>query len=231
MAQFQPFVLNMQAPTVRPVVRYPQQFSTGVDGEDDVLAGRVSQNNKEVAVKGGYGRLQNRTASANEVTPKTEPGTTSSQQVEVFLENKRNPKRTRGSDSEYTEPITMVALLEDIDTLKDTSTSRPDTKRCIQVGRETYAVTSQPGTPYTSDPRTDEGTILGQRLQPVTDIQEHTTQEVTRWKSTKPQKPNRHKNRWNNTQGRTIDKLRSASRRIYKTDTYTIVVNFRNHNL
>ena len=91
--------------------------------------------------------LQNRAASANEVTPKTEPGTTSSQQVEVFLENKRNPKRTRGSDSEYTEPITMVALLEDIDTLKDTSTSRPDTKRCIQVGRETYAVTSQPGTP------------------------------------------------------------------------------------
>ena len=175
--------------------------------------------------------LQNGTAAANEVTPKTESATTSRQQAEAFLENQRNPKRTRGSDSEYTEPITMVALLGDIDTLKDTSTSRPDTKRCIQVGRETYAVTSQPGTPYTSDPRTDEGTILGQRLQPVTDIQEHTTQEVTRWKSTKPQKPNRHKNRWNNTQGRTIDKLRSASRRIYKTDTYTIVVNFRNHNL
>ena len=156
--------------------------------------------------------LQNRTASANEVTPKTEPGTTSSQQVEVFLENKRNPKRTRGSDSEYTEPITMVALLGDIDTLKDTSTSRPDTKRCIQVGRETYAVTSQPGTPYTSDPRTDEGTILGQRLQPVTDIQEHTTQEATRRKSTKPQKPNRHKNRRNKTHERAIDSFSTASR-------------------
>jgi len=41
--------------------------------------------------------------------------------------------------------------LGDIDTLKDTPTNQPDTKRCIQVGRETYAVTSQPGTPYTFD--------------------------------------------------------------------------------
>ena len=158
--------------------------------------------------------LQNRTASANEVTPKTEPGTTSSQQVEVFLENKRNPKRTRGSDSEYTEPITMVALLGDIDTLKDTSTSRPDTRRCIQVGRETYALTSKPGTvtPDTCDPRTDPGTTLGQRPQPVTDIPEPPTQEATRRKSTKPQKPNRHKNRRHDTQGRVIDKFSSASR-------------------
>jgi hypothetical protein len=111
--------------------------------------------------------LQNRAASANEVTPKTEPGTTSRQQTEAFLENQRNPKRRRGSDGEYTEPTTTTALLGDIDTLKDTPTSRPDTKRCIQVGRETYAVTSQPGTPYTFDPRTDTGTTLGQRPQSV----------------------------------------------------------------
>ena len=32
----------------------------------------------------------------------------------------------------------------------DASPSQPDTKKCIQVGRETYAVTSQPGTSYTS---------------------------------------------------------------------------------
>ena len=32
----------------------------------------------------------------------------------------------------------------------DTSPSQPDTKKCIQVGRETYAVTSQPGTSYSS---------------------------------------------------------------------------------
>jgi hypothetical protein len=111
--------------------------------------------------------LQNRAASANEVTPKTEPGTTSRQQTEAFLENQRNPKRRRGSDGEYTEPTTTTALLGDIDTLQDTPISRPDTKRCIQVGRETYAVTSQPGTPYTFDPRTDTGTTLGQRPQSV----------------------------------------------------------------
>jgi hypothetical protein len=32
----------------------------------------------------------------------------------------------------------------------DASASQPDTKKCVQVGRETYAVTSQPGTTYTS---------------------------------------------------------------------------------
>jgi hypothetical protein len=32
MAQFKPFVLNVQAPGQRPVARYPQQFSTGIDG-------------------------------------------------------------------------------------------------------------------------------------------------------------------------------------------------------
>ena len=31
----------------------------------------------------------------------------------------------------------------------DTPRSQPDTKKCIQVGSETYAVMSQPGTPYT----------------------------------------------------------------------------------
>ena len=50
----------------------------------------------------------------------------------------------------------------------DASPSQPDTKRCIQVGRDTYAVTSQPGTSYTFDPGIDTGTCQGQRLQPVT---------------------------------------------------------------
>ena len=54
------------------------------------------------------------------------------------------------------------------DSLTDTSPSQPDTKKCIQVGRETYAVTSQPGTSYTFDPGIDTGTFQGQRLQPVT---------------------------------------------------------------
>ena len=38
---------------------------------------------------------------------------------------------------------------EDIDTLTDPPTSRPNPKRCIQVGSETYAGTSQPGTSNT----------------------------------------------------------------------------------
>jgi hypothetical protein len=114
--------------------------------------------------------FQNQTASTNEVTPKTESGTSSRHQAEASLENPRHHKRKRGSDGEYTESgkvlssSTTAATLGDIDTLTDTATSRPNNKRCIQVERETYAVTSQPGTPYTFDPGTDAGTILGQRL-------------------------------------------------------------------
>jgi hypothetical protein len=95
--------------------------------------------------------LQNQTAATNEVTPKTESGTPPRHQAEASLENQRNPERRRGSDGEYTEPTTTAALLGDIDTLKDTPTSRPDTKRCMQVDTETYAVTSQPRSHYTFD--------------------------------------------------------------------------------
>jgi hypothetical protein len=100
----------------------------------------------------------------------------------------------------------------DIESLTDTPPSQPDTKKCMQIGSETYAVTSQPGTPYTFDPRIDAESILGQRLQPITEIPEPTTQELTRRKSMKPQKLNRHKNRRHNTQGRVMDKFSSASR-------------------
>ena len=50
----------------------------------------------------------------------------------------------------------------------DASPSQPDTKKCLQVGRETYAATSQPGTSYTFDRGIDTGTFQGQRFQPVT---------------------------------------------------------------
>ena len=50
----------------------------------------------------------------------------------------------------------------------DASPNQPDTKKCLQVGRETYAVTSQPGTPYTFNPGIDTRTFQGQRPQPVT---------------------------------------------------------------
>ena len=81
--------------------------------------------------------FQNQAALANEVTTSTEPGTSSRQQAEASPKNHRNPKIRRGSDNEYTEPTTTMTPLGDIDTLKDTSTSWPDTTRCIPVGRET----------------------------------------------------------------------------------------------
>ena len=39
--------------------------------------------------------------------------------------------------------IQLQQLLGDIDTLTDTPTSRPNTKRCIQVGSETYVIFGQ----------------------------------------------------------------------------------------
>ena len=50
----------------------------------------------------------------------------------------------------------------------DASPNQPDTKKCIQVGRDTYALTSQPGTSYTFDRGIDTGTFQRQRFQPVT---------------------------------------------------------------
>jgi hypothetical protein len=51
-----------------------------------------------------------------------------------------------------------AAETHDSDSLTDTSPSQPDTKKCIQVGRETYAVQSQPGTSYTFDRGIDTAT-------------------------------------------------------------------------
>ena len=45
---------------------------------------------------------------------------------------------------------TRAGEAHDIDSLTDTPPSQLDTKKCIQVGSETYAVTSQPRSPYTS---------------------------------------------------------------------------------
>ena len=111
----------------------------------------------------------------------------------------------------------------------DASPSQPDTKKCIQVGRETYAVQSQPRTSYTFDPGIDTatcgarvgretialppiGTFQVQRPQPVTYPAEHTNQEAPKRKSTKPQKPHRHRHSRYKTQGRAIDTFSSASK-------------------
>jgi hypothetical protein len=52
--------------------------------------------------------------TANEVTPSTEPGTSSRQQAEASLASQGNPKRRSGSDDEYTEPNnhTLDTILE-----------------------------------------------------------------------------------------------------------------------
>ena len=60
----------------------------------------------------------------------------------------------------------------------DASPNQPDTKKCIQVGRETYAVTSQPGTSSDSIPVIDPSN-------PSAPKQKHM----------KKRKPNRHPNR------------------------------------
>ena len=60
----------------------------------------------------------------------------------------------------------------------DTSPNQPDTKKCIQVGRDTYAVQSQPRTSYDSIPVIDSSS-------PSAPKQKHT----------KKRKPNRHNNR------------------------------------
>ena len=50
----------------------------------------------------------------------------------------------------------------------DASPSQPDTKKCIQIGRETYAITSQPRTSYDSIPVIDSSS-------PSAPKQKHTT--------------------------------------------------------
>ena len=160
-------------------------------------------------------------------------------------------KRSRRFTGEYVKPTTEKSALTDMSlspvarvthgshpraaethddgSPTDASPCQPDTKKCIQVGRETYAVTSQPGTSYTFDPGIDTatcgarvgretialppiGTFQVQRPQPVTHPAEHTNQEAPKRKSTKPQKPHRHRHSRYKTQGRAIDTFSSASR-------------------
>jgi hypothetical protein len=76
----------------------------------------------------------------------------------------------------------------------DASPSRPDTKKCIQVGRETYAVTSQSGTSYTFDTRIDTatcGAIVGRETIAPPPIEQYaaTTPHIDTPKTRKYRKP------------------------------------------
>jgi hypothetical protein len=116
--------------------------------------------------------------------PKEPSATTGERQLtrplHVILE--RNPKRARESDGKFEEPKstaapqghnpdvggggaaltrTTTSPQGHLDTWpKDASTRRPDIRRCIQVGSDTFVL------------RTEPGTTLGQRPQPVEDVPE-----------------------------------------------------------
>jgi len=71
-----------------------------------------------------------------------------------------------------------AAEAHESDSLTDTSPSQIDTKKCIQEGSETYAVTSQPGTSYTFDPGIETatcGVLVGRETLALTPIEGHFT--------------------------------------------------------
>jgi len=82
----------------------------------------------------------------------------------------------------------------------DASPSQPDTKKCIQVGRETYTVTSQPRTSYTSN---DYDSIS---------VIDSSSPSVPKRKPTKKRKPNRHNNRHHKEDARAMDSFNAGSR-------------------
>jgi hypothetical protein len=86
------------------------------------------------------------TAAANEVTPSTEPGTSSRQQAEAFLENQGIPKRKRGSDDEYTD-LTNHTL--------DTIIARPAKRNKEFTGE--YAKPNTTTTPHGDPPTGGSG--------------------------------------------------------------------------
>jgi hypothetical protein len=95
-------------------------------------------------------------ATANEVAPSPEPGTSSKQQAKAFLESQGNPKRKRGSHDEYTDPTNHTL---------DTINARPAKRnkeftgeylgiKVQNLGRETIALTPIKGH-FTATPHTD----------------------------------------------------------------------------
>jgi hypothetical protein len=82
----------------------------------------------------------------------------------------------------------------------DASPSQPDTNKCIQVGRETYAVQSQPRTSYTSN---DYDSIS---------VIDSSSPSAPKRKPTKKRKPNRHNNRHHKEDARAMDSFSAGSR-------------------
>jgi len=85
-------------------------------------------------------------AAANDVAPSPEPGTSSRQQAEAFLESQGNPKRKRGSDDEYTDPTNHTL---------DTIIARPAKRNKEFTGE--YAKPNTTATPHRDTPAGGSG--------------------------------------------------------------------------
>ena len=134
--------------------------------------------------------------------PYVKPKTTTSHQEDIPASDSRNtaPLTTNETEKSALTNVSFsqvaktthgshprAAETHDRDSLTDTSPSQPDAKKCIQVGRATYAVTSHPGTSYASQ---DYDSIL---------VMDSSNPIAPKRKSTKQRKPNRHNNRHNKT--------------------------------
>ena len=131
-------------------------------------------------------------------------------------------KRSRGVTGEYVKPTTEKSALTDMslspvvrathgshhraagthngESPTDHSPSQQDTKKCIQIGRDTYAVTSQPGTSYTSNNYDSISAI------------DSSSPNAPKRKSTKKRKPHRHNNRHHKQDARAMDSFSAGSR-------------------
>ena len=105
--------------------------------------------------------------------PYVHPKTTTSHQDDIPASSSRNTAPLTTTETEKSA-LTNVSSSQvaktthefqprtvethDRDRLTDTSPSESDKKMCIQVGRDTYTVMSQPGTSYTFETGIDTGT-------------------------------------------------------------------------
>ena len=99
---------NLPASTQSPIQRQGDNPDVGRRGTASLTANEEEKNVRAAAAFWAVMRtthgFQGQAAAANDVAPNTEPGTSSRQQAEAFLESQGNPKRRRGSDDEYTNP-------------------------------------------------------------------------------------------------------------------------------
>jgi hypothetical protein len=95
---------------------------------------------------------------------------------------------------------TRAAQAHEGGSLTDTSPGQTNAKKCIQVGRDTYAVTSQPGTSYTSQDYDSLSVI------------DSSSPGTPKRKSVRRLKPHRHNNRHSRADVRAMDSFSCGSK-------------------